>query len=289
MRICLTGHTGFIGSELAAQLTSRGHQVQGLSRHDGGDVRDTWSVSAAAGGCDVIVHAAYAPVRAPSREILDVAVGGMTAVLRACEWHQVPGLLLVSSPLAAEVPGAYPDEAAAYGTGKLAAEAMAAAWARVGIPQRLVIARPYNVYGPGGGYDHVIPQFITRMIRLDREQPDGVIPFSIHGAPGTVRSFCCITDCAAQLASLTEGLAGRPPPATTLCDVGVSDARTIADVAHAVAACLGRQLVVVGDARGQLPGRRVPHLTIRPQVSFADGLARTVAWYREHEKEAPDE
>jgi nucleoside-diphosphate-sugar epimerase len=284
-RYLVTGHTGFIGGEVACQLQAAGHEVRGLSRSDGGDIRDARSVSAAAAGCDAIVHAAYAPVRAPSREIMDVAVSGTLSVLRACEDHGIRGLVLVSSPLASEVTGGYPSEEAAYGTGKLAAEAMAAAWARAGVPPRLVISRPFNVYGPGGGYDHVIPQFITRIARLDREQPRGVILFPVRGSPDTVRSFCYITDCGSQLAELAWGVTAGPPRAV-LCDTGVNDGRTIASVAYEIARCFGRQIEIRAVPGTALPGRRVPARNIPPSVVFAAGLARTVAWYRKHEEAA---
>lgn len=287
MKVLITGHAGFIGAELARQLTAGGCEVRGFSRAQG-DIRDAQAVCDAAAGCDVIVHAAYAPVRAPSREILDVAVNGMASVLRACEVHSVRGLVLVSSPLAAEVTGVFPQESAAYGAGKLAAEAMAAAWARAGIPARLSIARPFNIYGPCGGYDHVIPQFITRISRQAREQPDGVLKFVIRGSPETIRSFCYVTDCAAQLAGLAEG-AMYGPPAAVLCDAGVSDKRTIGNVAHAIAACFDRKIEVIPAPGRGTPGHRVPASTQPPQVSFAVGLARTVAWYREREEAVASE
>jgi UDP-glucose 4-epimerase len=284
MKVLITGHTGFIGAALARQLEIDGHWVTGLSRSDGGDVRDADAVYRAAAGCDLAVHAAYAPVRAPGREILDVAVTGMTSVLRACERRQVRGLLLISSPLVTEVPGSYPDLGAVYGTGKLAAEAMAAAWARAGCLPRLTIARPFNVYGPCGGHDHVIPQFITRLTRLDAQQPDGVIRFGIHGSPDEVRSFCYITDCAAQLSALAEGTADSRP-VIMMRDVGVSDPRTVGDVARDIAGVLGRQIEVLPAPGAGPPGSRVPVSASPPRTSFATGLARTVAWYREHYEE----
>jgi nucleoside-diphosphate-sugar epimerase len=66
------------------------------------------------------------------------------------------------------------------------------------------------------------------------------------------------------------------------------DERTIADVAHAVAACYGREVKVVpGTLPKGSPPRRLPDtskveaLGYRPQVSFGEALERTVAWYRQ--------
>ena len=51
---------------------------------------------------------------------------------------------------------------------------------------RMSIVRPHNFYGPRAGYEHVIPEIITRI-------RDRVDPFPLSGA-GDTRSFCYIED-----------------------------------------------------------------------------------------------
>lgn len=50
----------------------------------------------------------------------------------------------------------------------------------------LNIVRPGNVYGPRMGYEHVIPEFIMRLIKREN-------PFKIYGGHQT-RSFCFVED-----------------------------------------------------------------------------------------------
>ena len=288
----VTGGTSPVGAALARRLAAGGHDVRILSRGRnrshrrlagldcsvfGGDIRDDAAVTAAADGCDGIVHAAYAPAGAPARETLDIAVNGILAVLGACGKHAVRELLLVSSPLAADpLPGP-------YGLGKQAAESLAAA--SVPVPPRLVIARPYNVYGPDCGHYHVIPQLIARMRGLAREHPRGVIPFPVLGDGTEVRSFIYVDDCAARLAALL-----RDYPGSCTEDVGTADLRTIASVARDIAACLGRQIEIVPSPLPPgVPHRRVPAGGFPPETPFATGLARTVSWYREHDPEVRDD
>jgi UDP-glucose 4-epimerase len=69
---------------------------------------------------------------------------------------------------------------------------------------------------------------------------------------------------------------------------------SIADIAHGVAKVFDREIrLVPGEIRSGGTLRRCPDITklrklgYSPHISLADGLARTVNWYREHEKPAP--
>lgn len=316
MRYLVTGGAGFVGSALVRRLAADFHEVTVLDdfsrgaarRLDGchvrlvaADVRDPEAVAAAAHGCDAICHLAYLQgtqtFYADPREVLDVAVRGMTSVLAACESQGVGELLLVSSseayqvatevPTPETVPLSVPDvlnPRYSYGGGKIISELMALAWARAGVLDRVIIARPHNIYGPDMGREHVVPEFALRMARLAREHPDGVIPFPIQGTGQETRSFCHVDDCTAQLSLLLE----RAEP-LGVYHVGTMDERTIGSVAVDIAACFGREAKVMpGTLPKGSPPRRLPDtakleaLGYRPLVPWAEGLARAVDWYRAH-------
>lgn len=311
MRYLITGGSGFIGSALAHRLVGDGHEVvvlDDMSRGERrrlpgcilieGDIRDPDDVLAAMHGCDSVIHMAYVngteTFYAEPRHVLDVAVRGMSNVLYACEAMGCGDLLLISSSEVYQVPGQVPTPETvplsvpdplnprySYGGGKIISELMALAWQRTGVLSRAVIARPHNIYGPDGGRDHVIPEFCLRMARLDREVAGGVLPFVIQGTGDETRSFCFIEDCTDQLALLLER--GE----TGIYHVGTMAERTISQVAHDVARCFDREIKVVpGTLRKGSPPRRLPDtakigaLGYSPQVSFPEGLKRTVDWYR---------
>ena len=312
-KILVTGGAGFIGAALTRHLVGAGHHVRVLDdmsrgtlrRLAGvralvvqGDVRDEASVLEAADGCDAIVHLAAvqgtANFYAMPRAVLDVALRGTLNVVAACEKHHIADLLLVSSSEAYQVPPVLPapedvpltvpdvlNPRYSYGGGKIASELLAAAAAREGITGRLLIARPHNVYGPDMGGGHIIDDFACRMRDLDAARPPGVIRFPVQGTGTETRSYCHVADCVRQLALLLERGDG-------IYNIGSDEERTTADVAEAIAACFGRRIEVVpGDLPAGSVTRRVPDLAkiralgYEQQVSFADGIAQTVAWYRQ--------
>jgi nucleoside-diphosphate-sugar epimerase len=316
MRYLLTGGAGFIGSALARRLVADGHEVRVLDnfsrghsrRLDGsgaeiwpGDVRDADGVIQAMQGCDSVLHLAFLQgtetFYTEPRQVLDVGVRGITNILAGCERTGIGELLLVSSseayqvadvvPTPETVPLSVPDvlnPRYSYGGGKIISELMALAWARTGVLERLIIARPHNVYGPDMGTQHVIPEFCLRMGRLAAGQAAGVIPFPIQGTGAETRSFCHIDDAVESFVLLLE-----KAPAMGIYHVGTMDERTITEVACAVAEEHGREIKVLpGTLPTGSPPRRCPDtakmeaLGYRPRVSFAEGLATTAAWYAAH-------
>lgn len=287
MRILVTGGTSFIGAPLVVSLLEAGHQVRVLLREESrfdridgldcklspGDIRDAHAVSRAAFGCDSVIHMAYAPVSAEPREIMDIAVSGMSNVLRACEMHGVRDMMLVSSPRAGN--GTY------YGHGKQTMELMAAAYLRAGVFDRVTTARVYNAYGPDMGNDHVIPQFINRMLGW---RP-GELRLPVLGSGRDRRSFVWIEDCTRQLLQIySQGVSGAS------YDVGAPQNEVaIGDLAEMIGEKLGLKVTVVPDApcthaTVQVP-RLQPMLAVLRQTEFSDGLAQTVAWYKEQKEE----
>ena len=319
MRYLVTGGAGFIGSAITRRLAADGHQVRVLDDFSRGhehrlagipcetvrgDIRDPAAVAAAVQGCDRVAHLAYAQGSQvfydEPRRVLDIAVRGMTNLLAACEAAGCRDLLLVSSseayqvattvPTPESVPCSTPDPLNprySYGGGKSLCELMANAWTLAGVLDRAVIARPHNAYGPDAGREHVIPQFILRMSELASGQPEGVIRFPVQGTGYETRSFVYVDDCVDQLVLLLD----KAPGGAGIWHVGCMEERTVADVAHAVAACFGREIEVMpGELLKGSPPRRLPDTAkiealgwdAGRHVPFAAGLAETVEWYRAH-------
>ena len=317
-RVLVTGGAGVIGSALVRRLAADGCEVRVLDDFSRGrperlrglpcelvegDIRDPAAVTAAVHGCDTVTHLAYingtATFYSNPADVLDVALRGIVNVLDACRVAGCGDLLLVSSseayqsapvvPTPEDVPLTVPsvtNPRYSYGGGKIACELAALAWQRQGILDRVTVARPHNIFSADMGTGHVIPQFCLRMNSLVREHPEGVIPLRIQGTGLETRSFCHRDDCMDQFALLLE----RAPAGGNVFNVGNTDERTIAEVAHGVAAAYGREVKIIPGAlpKGS-PPRRCPDISKimalgydGPKVAFADGLASTVEWYKAH-------
>ena len=311
MRILVTGGAGFVGSALVRRLAEDGHEVRVLddfsrghaARLDGvkcdllpGDVRNPGPVARAVAGCDLVIHLASVQGNqwfyTHPRRVLEVMIRGTMNVIAACE-RQGADLMLASSseahqsaviPTPEDVPLIVPDvrnPRYSYGGAKITAELLAMAAAHEQTIKAVTIVRPYNVIGPDMGTDHVIPQFAQRVAELAREHPSGVIPFPVQGSGQETRSFCWIGDCVEQLVVLVDHGGGG------IWNVGVMDERTIAETAHAVAGCYGRDIEVVPGALAEgSPQRRSPDtaaieaLGWKPAVGFGEAIERTVVWYQ---------
>lgn len=181
-------------------------------------------------------------------------------------------------PTGEEVPLVVSDPTVArssYGFSKIAGELLCRNYAAAhGFPLRMV--RFHNVYGPRMGYEHVIPQFIERLLA-------GADPFAIYGADQT-RAFCYVTDAVDAIVALTA----LPTEETLLVNIGNDQEEIlIEDLARKVFETAGRSPATdIHPAPPLSPARRLPdvgrlrRLTGQaPKVDLAEGLRRTYEWY----------
>ncbi len=311
----VTGGTGFIGSALVKSLVSLGHTVRVLDNDSRGsrrrlsevaddiefidhDIREPEGVRRACQGMDSVCHLAYVNgteyFYTKPKLVLEVGVKGMLGVLDGCLAEGVDELILMSSsevyqtpdeiPTPETVPLVVPNPLEArysYGGGKIISELLAINYGRTDF-SRVLIVRPHNVYGPDMGFQHVIPQFVSRLHELTKSQPSGqVLGFPVQGSGAETRAFIHIDDFTEAFHQVLEQ--GRH---LEIYHVGNDQEVTIAEVARQVAKSMG---VSIGLVPGELlPGstlRRCPNITklrslgFEPKVSLAAGIDNYVEWF----------
>jgi nucleoside-diphosphate-sugar epimerase len=138
------------------------------------------------------------------------------------------------------------------------------------------IVRYQNAFGPAMGFRHAIPHIIQRVL-------DGESPVRVYGADQT-RAFCYVTDSVDG----TVRAMNTPAAAGEIYHVGNDEEITMRQLTEAVGALLGYEGAY--EDAPTYPGsveRRCPDISkcrrdlgYAPQVSWREGLARTVEWYR---------
>jgi UDP-glucose 4-epimerase len=306
VRALVTGGAGFIGSHLADTLVaagvevvvaddlSTGHaaHVPAAARLVEGDVVDPATVDAAAAGCDVVFH------QAGRRSVLQsvehpletdrVNVAGTLNVLRAAHAAGARRVVLASSSSVYGGAAARPTPESApllprspYAVGKLAGEHYARVyWELHGV--ETVCLRYFNAFGPrqspASQYAAVIPLFIDAVRRGE--------PPEIHGDGLQTRDFTYVADAVA--ANLAAWRAPADACAGRAYNVARGRPATLLDILALVERELGTRVAPrhvarrAGDIRhshADITAARAD-LGYAPAVDLAEGLARTVAWYR---------
>ena len=267
----VTGGTGFIGAGVVKRMLKDGAKIRILDNNSRGrmrrietvlnqvemvegDIRDPQVVRKACEGIDSVIHLAYVNgteyFYTKPDLVLDVGVKGMVNIIDACREHKIKEFILASSsevyhtppsvPTSENVPLVVPDPLNprySYGGGKIICELMALNFGRVHF-DRVLIFRPHNVYGPDMGFEHVIPQFATRVARLGQQSGKGEpLKFPIQGNGTEMRSFIYIDDFAEGFhAMLTKG------EHLGIYHIGTMNEATIKDVASTVVQSLVFQI-----------------------------------------------
>ena len=302
MRVLVTGGAGFIGSHFAKRLAAAGDDVVVLDKLtyagnrvnlDGveaaffeGDIADPEAVAEAAAGCDAIVN--FAAETHVDRSILAAGdfiqtdVHGTHVLL---EWAKEQGKRLVQVSTD-EVYGDVPDGASSseddplrpsspYSASKAGGDLQVLAYVRTyGVDA--CITRGANTYGPNQYPEKLIPLFVTNA--LDGE------PLPLYGDGRQRREWLHVADhCAAIELVLHEGASGEVYNVGGQERENVEVTRRILDLTGASPDLVRPVADRPGhDRRYSVDSSKAMALGWRPARAFDDGLAETVAWYREN-------
>ena len=304
--LCLvTGGAGFIGSHLVDALRSLGRPVRvfddlstGQRANVPGDVEfvqgcvtDLEAIGRAATGCEIVYH--LAALASVAKSIEDpagshaVCATGTLNVLNASHGAGVRRVVYAGSASAyggASDPAGQDEDTSLvalspYAAAKLAGEFYCQAFAAT-YGLETVRLRFFNVFGPrqraDSPYSGVIAIFTAALTA-------GRVP-SIYGDGLQSRDFVSVTDVANALirAADTPHVSGR------VYNVGTGGSVTLLDLVRELNAALGTSAVAshgpvrAGDIRHSRAkiDRIRADLGYAPQVTFTEGLRRTLEWYK---------
>jgi GDP-L-fucose synthase len=299
----VAGHRGMVGSAVWRRLESEGFtDLRGASSADL-DLRDRTSVldflaetkpryvvlaAARVGG--IVANDTY-PV-----EFLSDNLRIQTNVMDAALDQRVERLLFLGSsciyPRLAPQPiredslltGHLEPTNDAYAIAKIAGILGVQAVRReYGLPW--ISAMPTNLYGPGDNFSptgsHVLPALIRR---YDEARASGASTVTNWGSGSPRREFLHVDDLADACLHLLEHYDDG-----VQVNVGTGRDATVKEIAETVAAAVGYEGETVWDTskpdgtpRKLLDVGLLHSLGWTEQTSLADGIAATVAWYRDH-------
>jgi dTDP-glucose 4,6-dehydratase len=163
-----------------------------------------------------------------------------------------------------------------YAAAKAAGELLVRAY-RATYGLDVVITRGSNTYGPYQHPEKLIPLFVTNALAGE--------PLPMYGDGMQVRDWLHVSDHAAAIEFvLRHGEAGE------VYNVAGGTELPNREVIDRLIAAAGRDWSLVRsvpdrpghDRRYAMDGRKLAALGWRPRMPFDEGLAATVAWYREH-------
>lgn len=315
MKVLVTGADGFIGSHLVETLMNKGHDVRAFVLYNSfnswgwldhapkhirenlevfaGDVRDPHGVRAAMLGCDAVLHLAALiaiPYSYHSPDTyVETNIKGTLNVLQAARELGVKRVVHTSTsevygtarfvPITEEHPlqGQSPYSASKIGADQLAYSF----YASFDLP--VVIARPFNTYGPRQSARAVIPTIITQIA-----SGKNVLKL---GAVSPTRDFNFVKDTVSGFVAALESQAG----AGEVINFGSNYEISIGDTAQLIADVMGKVVEITTDeVRLRPKNSEVERLWAdnrkareilgwRPEYGSGDGFRKgileTVEWF----------
>ncbi len=308
MRILVAGGAGFIGSgyvrrrleahpedsvRVLDKLTYAGRRenLEGLPAERlefaEGDIADREAARAAVEGCDAVVNFAAEShvdrsIESPG-EFITTDVFGTFVLLEASRDAGIRHLQVSTDEVYGDLDSGTATEdsplepSSPYSASKAGGDLLVTAFARTYGAEALIV-RASNNYGPRQHPEKLIPLCILNALAGD--------PLPVYGDGMQVRNWLFVEDCCAAIDAVLD----RGEPAQVY-NVGGPDELPNIEVVKRILELTGRDESLIEyvtdrpghDRRYSLSAGKLSELGWEPAVTFAEGIERTVGWYRDHE------
>ncbi len=311
-KVLVTGSDGFIGSHLVEALLKKGHHVRAFVFYNSfnswgwldtfsrekldsieifaGDVRDPNGVRKAVKGVDIVFHLAALigiPFSYHSPDTyIDTNVKGTLNVLQACRDMGTKKVIITSTSevygtaLYVPIDEKHPLQGQSpYSASKIGADKIAESFYR-SFDMPVVIARPFNTYGPRQSARAVIPTIITQLLAGRKEIRLG----SLH----PTRDLNYVEDTCRGFMALSNGdeAIGRE------VNIGSGREISIGELARLIVNKIDPEVkIVTVDERKRPEKSEVERLLCdnklikeltgwTSQLTIEEGLEKTIEWFK---------
>jgi len=312
-KVLVTGADGFIGSHLAESLLNAGAKVRAMAIYNSmglwgwlekseyaknmeivfGDIRDPHCCNEITKGIDVIFNLA-ALIAIPysytaPNSYVDTNINGALNICQAARTNSIGKVIQIST---SEVYGTAKyvpiDEMhplqpqSPYSASKIGSDALAMSFYNA-FHLPVVIARPFNTYGPRQSARAVIPTIITQIASGEKELKLGSTTPTrdLNYVSDTCRGLMLLAEC--------DHAVGKT------INIGSNYEISIGDVANKIKQIMGSNIEIVTDEQRIRPvNSEVDRLWcdngllrkltgFEPTYSIDDGLDETIKWFTKHE------
>lgn len=306
-RVCVTGGAGFLGSYVVDKLQARGAKDVFVPRQKDYNLVDPSAIERllADSQPDMIIHAAAlaggigANRAAPAEFFYENLMMGVP-LMHAAWQHKVDKFVAIGTicayPNSTPVPfkeenlwDGYPEETnAPYGLAKKMLLVQAQAY-RQQYDYNAIYLLPVNLYGPRDNFNlqssHVIPALIRKFIEA-QERGDRKVELWGDGSP--TREFLYVEDAAEGILLAAEQYNQSEP-----VNLGAGFEISINNLAETIGRLTGYKGEFVWDTskpngqprRGLDVERAKEYFGFTAQMSFEDGLQKTIDWFNQHRTE----
>ncbi len=314
-KILITGADGFIGSHLVESLLKKDCRVKAFAFYNSfnswgwldtlsketlnsievvtGDIRDSNGIRNVVNGVDIIFHLA-ALIAIPFSyhspdSYIDTNIKGTLNVLQASRDYNSERVIITST---SEVYGTakyipidekHPLQGQSpYSASKIGADKVTESFYR-SFSTPVIIARPFNTYGPRQSARAVIPAIVTQLLCKQRD---------IHlGSLTPTRDLSYVSDTCNGLIALAEcdEAIGRE------VNIGSGQEISINDLANLIIDTIGVNASVISDENRVRPkNSEVERLVCnsgllhqltgwKPEVTINEGLVKTIEWFEDED------
>ncbi len=194
MKVFITGHTGFIGSNLSSFVESFGHEVVGCSRKTGCDLGDIEVLKSKLSACEIVFHLAADARPAESLlapwETIEANIRTTINIALVCRDRNVPIIYASSCEIYGDSHSVIVEETPFMPTNPYAASKAACDRTLYSFHKcyglDVKIVRLFNPYGPGQQLNKVIPTFY-RQAKANR-------PLTVYGDGTDTRDYVFVED-----------------------------------------------------------------------------------------------
>ncbi len=308
-RVLVTGADGFIGSHLVEQLVAAGAKVRALSLYNSfnywgwleeisclkqievvtGDVRDAHFCHELTRDIDIVFHlAALIPIpysyRAPD-SFVDTNVKGTLYMCQAAQRNGVKRFVQTSTSEVYGTARYVPiDEShplqpqSPYSATKIGSDSIALSFYNA-FSFPVVVARPFNTYGPRQSARAVIPSIIIQVAGGKSEIALGDLE--------TTRDFTYVEDTCRGFLAIAEMQGGEGE----VFHIGSNDEISVGNLVKLISEVVGKDVTVVCDKQRLRPEKsevlrlKCDNTKLKKAASFApsiplrEGLERTFRWF----------